>query len=576
MTSPHTPAPHSPEFPAPVPADDRLHVYVSVGHQQMMTDAMRPLGWSMWQMIAARPMFEAGGRLFVDVTDQLASPVVRPALLAGLDASDPLIRDALETVLAEGGIELDAASAAAPPAPPPGTSMPGNAPPPPLPTDPAIVAELVERIHASVDDARRALDGLTGPALFDALVDDVAGLKRVLFDPRSMQAIMAGMEARQWLDTQLREHLGLVGAADTLSLAAPGNVTAEMGLALLDVADAVRPHPEVVELLRRRGHDDGFVDELLGVAGGDAARAAIDRFLDMYGVRCVGEIDVTRPRWRERPSALVPVILAHVDQLEAGEHERRVTRGLAAADALRADVLRRLRALPDGAQLADEAERMIDRLRTFVGYREHPKFGIVSRTAVHRAALLREADRLVSEGVLATSDDAWFLTFDELREVSHTGTADHESVRRRRHDHERNRTLTPPRVITSRGTAHDGDYRRDAEREGAPEGALVGLGVSVGVVEGRALVVTDLADLFEVEVEPGDILVTSHTDPSWTPVFVLVSGLVTEVGGMLTHGAVVAREYGLPAVVGVRDATTRLRTGQRIRLDGTAGWVEVR
>lgn len=562
----------SPSFPAPVPDDDRLHVYVSVGHQQMMTDAMRPLGWSMWQMIAARPMCEAGGRLFVDVTDQLASPVIRPALLAGLGASDPLIRDALETVLAAGGVEE---APVAVPAPPPGTTPLGTDPPAPLPTDPTIVAELIERIRASVDDARRALDGLAGPALFDALVDDVADLKRVLFDPRSMQAIVAGMEARQWLDTQCRERLGLVGAADTLSLAAPGNVTAEMGLALLDVADAIRPHPEVVDLLRRGGSDDAFVDELRTVVGGEAARGALDAFLDTYGVRCVGEIDVTRPRWREQPSALVPVILAHVDQLDAGEHARRVEHGLAAAHAMRSDVLQRLRALTEGEQVADEAERMIDRLRTFVGYREHPKFGIVSRTAVHRRALLREADRLVAEGVLAARDDAWFLTFDELREVARAGAVDDRLVRRRREEHERNTTLTPPRVITSRGTAHDGEYRRDAERDVVPDEALFGLGVSVGVVEGRALVVTDLADLFDVEVEPGDILVTAHTDPSWTPVFVLVSGLVTEVGGMLTHGAVVAREYGLPAVVGVRDATSRLRTGQRIRLDGTAGWVRV-
>lgn len=181
----------------------------------------------------------------------------------------------------------------------------------------------------------------------------------------------------------------------------------------------------------------------------------------------------------------------------------------------------------------------------------------------------------MAEGVLAARDDAWFLTFDELREVARAGAVDDRLVRRRREEHERNTTLTPPRVITSRGTAHDGEYRRDAERDVVPDEALFGLGVSVGVVEGRALVVTDLADLFDVEVEPGDILVTAHTDPSWTPVFVLVSGLVTEVGGMLTHGAVVAREYGLPAVVGVRGATSRLRTGQRIRLDGTAGWVRV-
>src|SRR5690606_9352738 len=102
--------------------------------------------------------------------------------------------------------------------------------------------------------------------------------------------------------------------------------------------------------------------------------------------------------------------------------------------------------------------------------------------------------------------------------------------------------------------------------------ALVGLAVSAGVVEGRARVVTELG---RATVEPGDVLVTVHTDPSWSPLFVAISGLVTEVGGRMTHGAVVAREYGLPAVVGVVDATRRIRDGQRLRVDGARGWVEL-
>ena len=105
-----------------------------------------------------------------------------------------------------------------------------------------------------------------------------------------------------------------------------------------------------------------------------------------------------------------------------------------------------------------------------------------------------------------------------------------------------------------------------------PPGALVGLPVSAGTVEGRARVLLDLAD---AELEPGDILVTTFTDPSWTPLFVAIRGLVTEVGGLMTHGAVIAREYGLPAVVGVEHATRRIRDGQRIRVSGTDGHVEL-
>ncbi|MGV9574779.1 PEP-utilizing enzyme, partial [Streptomyces nigra] len=141
-------------------------------------------------------------------------------------------------------------------------------------------------------------------------------------------------------------------------------------------------------------------------------------------------------------------------------------------------------------------------------------------------------------------------------------------VRRRAEAFRSYRALTPPRVLTSDGVALTGAYRRDD----VPPGALAGLAVSAGTVEGRARVVLDMAD---ADLAPGDILVTPFTDPSWSPLFVGIAGLVTEVGGLMTHGAVIAREYGLPAVVGVEGATRLIRDGQRIRVHGTDGYVEL-
>jgi rifampicin phosphotransferase len=146
--------------------------------------------------------------------------------------------------------------------------------------------------------------------------------------------------------------------------------------------------------------------------------------------------------------------------------------------------------------------------------------------------------------------------------------ADDQLIGRRKDAFASYRTLTPPRVLTSDGEVLVGRYQRGD----VPEDALVGLPVSAGTVEGRARVLRDMA---EAELEPGDILVTAYTDPSWTPVFPLVAGLVTEVGGLMTHGAVIAREYGLPAVVGVEQATLLIRDGQRIRLHGTDGFIEI-
>jgi pyruvate,water dikinase len=211
---------------------------------------------------------------------------------------------------------------------------------------------------------------------------------------------------------------------------------------------------------------------------------------------------------------------------------------------------------------------MIDRIRTFSGYREYPKYHMVSRYFVYKQALLREAERLVRARVLREPEDIFYLRFSELQDVVRANHADDVLVRQRRDAFRSYRALTPPRVLTSDGEAVTGTYHR----ADVPAGALTGLPVSAGTVEGRARVILDMA---QADLEPGDILVTAYTDPSWTPAFVAVKGLVTEVGGMMTHGAVIAREYGLPAVVGVDRATRLIRDGQRIRVHGTDGYIEV-
>ncbi len=212
---------------------------------------------------------------------------------------------------------------------------------------------------------------------------------------------------------------------------------------------------------------------------------------------------------------------------------------------------------------------MIARVRTFTGYREYPKFAIVRRYAQYKRALLAEADDLVARGALDHREDSFFLRFDELHAAAAGDAAvDRSLIAQRRQAYEASRQLVPPRVLTSEGEALSGSYGRDA----LGAAALVGLAVSSGTVEGRARIVLDIA---EADLARGDILVTAFTDPSWTPVFVGIAGLVTEVGGLMTHGAVVARECGIPAVVGVEGATRRIEDGQRIRVHGTDGFVEV-
>jgi len=547
-------------FPIPAASGQGNHVYVSVGHQQMMTDPMKPLGLAMWQLTTPRPMSEAGGRLFVDVTQALGSPASRAGLLKALGRSDPLIEDALQTILDRG--DFIPALPEEEPDEPPVYGRPVT-----IETDPAIVTGLVERSRASIATLKREIRTKSGVALLDFILADVQELRRILFDPQSLQVIMAGMQATWSLNELLEAWLGEKNAVDTLTQSIPDNVTSEMGLALLDVADVIRPHPDVVAFLEHVGHED-FLAELPALAGGREARDAIQAYLDEYGMRCVGEIDITKPRWSERPTTLVPLIIGNIRNFEPGAGQRRFEQGRERARKKERELLARLRALPDGDQKAEQAKRMIDRIQTFTGYREYPKYGMVSRYFVYKQALLAEAERLVRAGVLRDADDIFYLRFGELHDVVRTNRVDDRLISQRRDAFRSYRALTPPRVLTSDGEAAEGTYRR----ADVPAGALTGLPVSAGTVEGRARVILDIA---EAEFETGDILVTAYTDPSWTPAFVAIKGLVTEVGGLMTHGAVIAREYGLPAVVGVDRATRLIRDGQRIRVHGTDGYIEI-
>lgn len=591
-----------PSGAVPAALDTGSRVYVSVGHQQMMTDAIRPLGISFWNLTAFRPMSVAAGRLFVDVTGELASPAKRAALLGVLGKNDPLIRDALTTIAERGDFVTPVSDEA----------EAGRRGPSPFSTlqhyDASVVDELISRSAAAIDELRVSIRAHAGTGLIDFILADIQQLKKIIGDPRSFGVIMTAMNAAAWINDKMEEWLGEKNVADTITLSVPGNVTSEMGLALLEVADVIRSYPAVVDYLERVGElasslgsaglnqlagsagsaglnglagslgsaGSAGLNELAGglgglpglceLAGGPESRDAIRAFLDKYGMRCAGEIDITRTRWSERPAILIPLILGNVRNFTPGAGKRKFDQGLQAASAMEQALLQRLQQLPDGLAKVAETKSMIDLVRNLSGYREYPKYAIVSRYSIYKQALLREAERLVEAGVFRSVEDIFYLSFDEFGEVLRTGGVDLRVIATRREEYRLFERLSPPRVMTSDGEIITGAYKR----EGLPPDALPGLAVSSGVVEGRARIILHLEDAV---LEEGDILVTVFTDPSWTPLFVAIKGLVTEVGGLMTHGAVIAREYGLPAVVGVEHATRLIKDGDRIRVNGTQGFI---
>jgi pyruvate,water dikinase len=555
-------------FPIPEANDRENHVYVSVGHQQMMTDPLKPFGLSFFQLTAARPMHKAGGRLFVDITQDLASPAKRDIIVNVLGKSDPLIRDALVTILERGDFIKSAPNDIKEPNP---NKSNQGASPAGFQTlndyDPQIVSDLIKSSQNSIDELKRDIQTKAGPALFDLILEHIRKFRKSMSDSQSFGVIMTAMNASSWINEKMLDWLGDTNAADALSQSVPNNITSEMGLELLDVADVIRPHPEVINYLRHI-KDDCFLDELIRFDGGQESRDAIYAYLKKYGMRCAGEIDITRPRWSEKPTTLVPMILGNIEKFEPNASHLKFEQGRQEALNKEQELLERLKQLPDGEQKAKETRRMIDLVRNLSGYREYPKYGIVSRYFVYKQALLKDAERLVQAGVIHEKEDIYYLAFEELHEVVRTNELDYQIISRRKDEYASYEKLTPPRVITSDGEIVAGEYKR----ENLPANAIVGLPVSSGVIEGRARVILNLEDAV---LEDGDILVTTFTDPSWTPLFVSIKGLVTEVGGLMTHGAVIAREYGLPAVVGVENATRLINDGQQIRGHGTKGYVEI-
>jgi pyruvate,water dikinase len=557
-------------YPVPEAQDGKKHVYMSFGHQQMMTDAMKPLGLSFFQLLSDEiPLIQAGGRLFIDLAHDLASPAGQKIVLMAAGKIDPLMDNAIKSLMKRKAFmkSLSRGKRA--------FSMGSGYFSWALPVqfikiyrsnDESLVQSLMSRNEASIKDLRQ-MANLSGDELFAFIMEAHKQLKEAMYDPQGMAAIYVGVYAVSWLNKKMEKWLGEKSAADSLSKSVATNVTSEMGLALLDVADVVRQYPAVMKYFQH-AHDETFFEDLAKLEGGTVVSQSIGTYLEKYGMRCPGEIDITRPRFSEQPTALVPMLLSNIKNFEPGAHNTIFEQGLREGKQREQDLLKRLEQLPGGNQKAKKTRKMISRLRNFVGYREYPKYLMIERYWIIKQALLKEAVKLVQKGVIQEKEDIYYLSFEEFREVVRTNRLDYSIITKRKEEYDVYEKLTPPRVMTSEGEVLFGAY----DTGNIPQGALAGIPVSSGTIEGRARVVLKMED---ANIEEGDILVTAYTDPSWTPVFVSVKGLVTEVGGVMTHGAVIAREYGLPAVVGVENATRLIKDGQRIRVNGAEGYVEI-
>lgn len=576
-------------YPLPETAREGLRVYFSVNVAQGVLGPITPMGLAAFRLTGAGAaglfgygpddpldgpafMFEAGGRLWLDLTTAVRSRAGRAILPRALWLGEARTAAVLDGLFADPRLGVVHTS-----------------------RRPVLraVARFARRVHAPV----RVLDALVSPARARAHARRVGDLlERRLRVP-------ADATPAQRLDHAERVLAGTFPAVVSImpivitgyalfALAArlsgtpveemqdvlrsvPGNPTTEMDLELWALATRIEPEPfrelTVAELLR-------------GLRGGELppkARHEIARFLDTYGHRGVAEIDLGVPRWSEQPEHILGV-LANYLRMEPGAltPDRLFARGEAEAESAAAAIVARARSR--GRLRGAVTAFALRRTRAYAGLREMPKFFLVRVLAGIRHSMLEVGAHLAAAGVLGSAEDVFFLRFDEARaalpgaarapEGASSGPgrtsdgwralvaerrAGYEQERRRRH---------VPRVMLSDGT----EPEALAGPHAGPPGSLTGTPASAGSVTGPARVVLDPVG---AHLEPGEILVCPSTDPGWTPLFLTAGGLVMEMGGAMSHGAVVAREYGIPAVVGVPEATHRVTTGRLITVNGAAGTV---
>lgn len=570
-------------FPLPEPKskDEALHLYVSLSHAQVMTDPIKPLGIAIWRALFpagrdargdSETITGAGGRLYLDLTPLLQWRLTRRVLPRFLTVADELIAASVgELVQRPEFLQRLKRLQTRPSARdllhyfgPIGRTALSLV----FRRDPeAVLPAFTAKIDKLIDESRTLLAQAAPGAdrLQVAHQELQRGFDRIL--PRFAGLVASGLLSQRLLARLMR---GRAHPADLVALGRglSGNVTTEMDLAVGDLADQIRQSPALVELFLSR-------EPLLAVAtaasmpGSEPFLAGWNAFLATYGMRGPSEIDISRPRWHEDPTSLLQYLVGNLQQSEMGSH-RAHHAGMAAAGELAA---RRLHEAARRGILGPLRFRLVRRLTRAVRHlsagREHPKFYLIRLLALVKEVLLETAAELQAADKIDAVDDVWFLDLHELKAaVAGADWRGQAVIAQRRATFEHCSKLSPPRVITSDGEI----VTARLQRSGLPAGALPGSAASGGTVEGIARVVRDPnRDV----LAKGEILVAPFTDPGWTPLFINAAGLVMEVGGLMTHGSVVAREYGIPAVVGVLDATSQIQSGQRIRVHGDQGYVEM-
>ncbi|MFB9966812.1 PEP/pyruvate-binding domain-containing protein [Sinosporangium siamense] len=552
-------------FPAPPPTDrPGLRVYLELGGQfQGVLRPFTPMGISAIKVMAARmsprtagDIVDIAGRLYIDLTDLVRDANSRK-WLPSIVATDlgPRVAAVLDQVLAD----------------PRFAPLPGHKGGPAGLLKWAVRGLIgVTRALARPDAARaRAFRGVerfkrasTAPACVTTSADRLTYIEGLKLPAAHIEdlfwPLMAGVLSAA-APAPLLKGVATEAEVNTVLGGMPHNVTVEMDLAIWGMAARAGTHRELLRdtppARLAAMHHEGTLPDV-----------GLSAFLARYGHRAAAEIDIGLPRWEEDPAPVFAAIANYLRVVDPDQApDRRFARAAAQAEATRARIVRRARRRrPIRGTLAGF---FLGRARSLAGLREAGKFAGLYPMRETRRHLLLVGEDLAGRGLLDRAEDIMFLDLGEAGGAVHDGADHRELIAARKAAYQRElRRGHVPIAMLSDGT----DVEALRPPAAPAEGTLVGMAAAPGRATGPARVVHDPAD---ARVEPGEILVAPTTDPGWTPLFLTAAGLVTEIGAPLAHGPTVAREYGIPAVISVRDATREIRTGQIITVDGAAGTV---
>jgi pyruvate,water dikinase len=576
-------------FPLPTSApatDDVLRVYFSANVFQGMYRPFTPMGVSSFRLIGSalaialglppREIFtgpgalvEAASRLFIDVTIPIRSSFGRKLLLGMAKLGETLSAGLFEQLMSDPRLSLVPARrwkvartfgkllflTRAPLYFPQAIFWPSAA------------VSRVEHTVAQMKQIKVRLEkaGPTGS------IERLTALELVILDwmprtfPSMVPVFVSGLVSHN-LAGRLLDGLATPDELQTVLRALPHNPTTEMDIALWKLTHLMQDDQATTNYLQETPLEQQVQDYQTGSMPA-LLQQQLSAFLDKYGHRGVAEIDLGVPRWSEDPTYILSVIANYLKLKDPDmAPDVQFRRGAQAAEAMVAELTQR--ATRKGRLRGLLVGFLFKRTRTLVGIRELPKFSIIYIMASIREQLKYVGEKLELAGRLETAEDIFFITFSEAH-AAFQGT-DMRSIVQERHimyEQELNRRHIP-RVLLSDGTEPEASKAIAQTKEGA----LTGTPASAGSITGKARVILDPMN---AHLEPGEILVAPSTDPGWTPLFLTAGGLVMEMGGSISHGAVVAREYGIPAVVGVLDATKRIITGQDITVDGSHGIVSI-